>query len=118
MALLNNQEYLFVYGTLQSTYTNEYAVQLRTQATYISRAFCFGTVIQIDWYPGLIVSTNSEQKVFGELYALPANNSLLHILDEYENTADQEFLRTQIQVFTEHEEFSAWAYVYNKKIES
>lgn len=110
----NNQELLFVYGTLQSHYDNEFAVQLRTQSTFISQAYCLGTIIQIDWYPGLILGTNTDQRVYGELYALPANDSLLTILDEYENTADQEFFRTHIQVFTDTAEYTAWAYVYNR----
>lgn len=113
MAQLNNTEYVFVYGTLQSNYDNKYAVLLRSQATIITKAYCFGSVVQIDWYTGLLLN-NSTNRVPGELYAIPPNSTILETLDIYENTAEGEYTRKKIDVFVENHMYKAWAYVYNQ----
>ncbi|HON53643.1 MAG TPA: gamma-glutamylcyclotransferase [Bacteroidales bacterium] len=114
MGLLNDTPYIFVYGTLQSAYNNEYAMLLRAHATFIDTAYCFGELVHIDWYLGLLIHTGNKQQIFGELYTI-TNKTILNELDEYENIDQGEYIRQIITVFTQHAEYKAWSYIYNTK---
>ena len=111
---MNTIEYLFVYGSLQSKYANKYAKYLRKNSIFISNAYCLGILKQIDWYTGLILTNNSEQKVQGELYSFIPNEHFFKILDTYEDIDSGEYIREKIIVYADDIEYLSWAYIYNK----
>lgn len=111
---MNTIEYLFVYGSLQSNYSNKYAKHLRKNSIFISKAYCLGILKQIDWYTGLILSNNPEHKVQGELYSFKPEEHFFKILDSYEDIESGEYIREKIIVYANNIEYISWAYIYNK----
>lgn len=104
--------YLFVYGTLKQSYNNECALFLRNNAHFLCSAFCYGTLKQISWYPGLVIGKKHTEKVYGEVFQFSDAHTLFSVLDEYEDLASGEYSREIITVYTETKELSAWVYVY------
>jgi gamma-glutamylcyclotransferase (GGCT)/AIG2-like uncharacterized protein YtfP len=111
---MNNTEYIFVYGSLMSNHTNKYAKFLRKNSAFISNAFCFGYLKQIDWYSGLILSNKTTEIVHGELYSFTPNQAFFKTLDTYEDIDSGEYIRKKIIVYTNNIEYECWTYIYNK----
>ena len=75
---------LFVYGTLMRGYAHPMARLLSANADFLSEASCRGRLYQVKHYPGLVLSDDSADVVFGELYRLRAVEDLLREFDMYE----------------------------------
>ena len=105
---------LFVYGTLKSSENNHN----RIFAGYdikITPAWTYGELYDLGWYPAL---TSGENKVYGELIEFDDPEILMKI-DMLEGYRGKEssfnfYERREIQVFTDKEEFTAWAYFLRK----
>ena len=94
-------DYLFVYGTLQAKFKNEYAQLLHSKATIIGEAYFYGKLFLIDYYPGAIADLHAQSKVYGTLFKLNENHQLLKDLDEYEEVGEayeqpNEYIRENI----------------------
>lgn len=121
MAISENKEYLFVYGTLMKQYAkNQFANELEKYATFKTEAFACGKLFLIDYYPGLVKS-NGFEFVYGELFEISDASLLFPKLDAYEEyfaeTPDtSEYIREKVTVFTtiQNPPVSAWAYVFNR----
>jgi gamma-glutamylcyclotransferase (GGCT)/AIG2-like uncharacterized protein YtfP len=94
---------LFVYGTLRSQFTNDYAVLLRAQAELVGPASVRGTVYRVDHYPAWKPAPDGE--VWGELYRLHEPERTLSALDDYEGA---DFERVLIDCPQ-----AAWIYRYD-----
>jgi gamma-glutamylcyclotransferase (GGCT)/AIG2-like uncharacterized protein YtfP len=96
------QKYLFVYGTLKSDYENPYAIALRDKSALVGTGFILGKIVQISWYPGLLLTSNNDEKVFGEVYLLPEDSDeLMIMLDTYEGVSNppdpkDEYKKTEV----------------------
>ena len=66
---------LFVYGTLMRGFDHPMAKLLSRSADFIGEAQCRGRLYLVKHYPGLVLSDEPDDVVFGELYRLraPAN---------------------------------------------
>ena len=110
---------LFVYGTLMRGFDHPMAKLLSRSADYRGSATCRGRLYLIKHYPGLLLSDDPTEIVFGELYRLRDRDALLGEFDMYEACGEgfpepTEYLRRMLQVTQEDGTASeAWTYVYN-----
>ena len=110
---------LFVYGTLMRGFDHPMAQLLSRSANYLGPATCRGRLYLIKHYPGLLLSDDPADVVFGELYRLRERDALLEEFDMYEACGEgfpepTEYLRQMLQVTGEDGTASeAWTYIYN-----
>jgi gamma-glutamylcyclotransferase (GGCT)/AIG2-like uncharacterized protein YtfP len=115
---------LFVYGTLMRDFDHPMAQLLSANADFLGEAQCRGRLYLVKHYPGLVLSDDSADTVFGELYRLRQPNELLREFDMYEACGEgfsepTEYLRQMLQVTLADgsprgpQILEAWTYVYN-----
>ena len=75
---------LFVYGTLMRGFDHPMARLLSANADFLGEARCRGRLYLVKHYPGLVLSDDPADVVFGELYRLRARDELLREFDMYE----------------------------------
>jgi gamma-glutamylcyclotransferase (GGCT)/AIG2-like uncharacterized protein YtfP len=110
---------LFVYGTLMRGFDHPMAKLLSRSAEYLGPASCRGRLYLIKHYPGLVLSDDPTEIVFGELYRLRDRDALLGEFDMYEACGEgfpepTQYLRKMLRV--RHDDglvSEAWTYVYN-----
>ena len=116
-------QHLFVYGTLLRAYDHPMARLLAEHADSVGEATCCGRLYQIRHYPGLIASTDPDDRVFGELFRLRETEGLLAKLDEYEGCgpdAPQPTLYVRVArpiTLPDRTEVAAWVYLYNRPVQ-
>ena len=92
---------------------------LSRSADFLGAARCRGRLYLVKHYPGLVLSDDPAEIVFGELYRLRARDALLRELDMYEAcgegfAAPTEYLRDMLPVtLDDGSATEAWTYVYN-----
>ena len=106
---MSSQPYLFVYGTLKSTFSNRYARQLRHEAKLMGLARMPGRMYRVRWYPGMRPPRNSVDFVTGELYRLRQPARTLAVLDEWEENYRRELCRARLD---SGRTIQAWVYMY------
>ena len=106
---LSSQPYLFVYGTLKSTFSNRYARRLRREAKFTGPARMPGRLYRLRNYPGMRPPRDSADLVTGELYRLRQPARTLAVLDEWEENYRRELRRARLD---SGRVFRAWVYVY------
>ena len=110
---------LFVYGTLMRGFDHPMAQLLSRSADFIGEARCRGRLHLVKHYPGLVLSDDPTDVVFGELYRLRAPRELLREFDMYEAcgegfTDPTEYVRRMLAVTHDDGTASeAWTYIYN-----
>ncbi|MFL6808396.1 MAG: gamma-glutamylcyclotransferase [Bradyrhizobium canariense] len=110
---------LFVYGTLMRGFDHPMAQLLSRSADLIGQARCRGRLYLVKHYPGLLLSDDPADVVFGELYRLRAPEELLREFDMYEACGEgfvepTEYVRQMLAVTCEDCSVSqAWTYLYN-----
>src|SRR6201990_2864553 len=112
-----NSDLLFVYGTLMRGFDHPMAQLLSRSADYLGEARCRGRLHLVKHYPGLVLSNDPDDVVFGELYRLRQPNELLREFDMYEAcgegfAAPTEYLRQMLDVTSgDGAAGEAWTYV-------
>jgi len=110
---------LFVYGTLMRGFDHPMARLLSANADFLGPATCRGRLYLVKHYPGLLLSDDPADLVFGELYRLRQRDAMLREFDMYEACGEgfaqpTEYLRQTLQVALDDCAASeAWTYVYN-----
>ena len=110
---------LFVYGTLMRGYSHPMARLLSANADFLGDASCRGRLYKVKHYPGLVLSDEAADIVFGELYRLRAVDDLLREFDMYEACGEgfpepTQYVRRMLPVmFAESGVREAWTYIYN-----
>jgi gamma-glutamylcyclotransferase (GGCT)/AIG2-like uncharacterized protein YtfP len=110
---------LFVYGTLMRGFDHPMAKLLSRSADFLGEASCRGRLYLIKHYPGLVLSDDAEDIVFGETYRLRARDELLGEFDMYEACGPgfpepTEYVRRILNVtLSDGTAGEAWTYVYN-----
>jgi gamma-glutamylcyclotransferase (GGCT)/AIG2-like uncharacterized protein YtfP len=110
---------LFVYGTLMRGFDHPMAKLLSRTADFVSPARCRGRLYLVKHYPGLVLSDDPAEEVFGELYRLRSTAELLRELDMYEACGEgfaepTEYVRQMLAVTSGDDAVSeAWTYIYN-----
>ena len=77
-------DHLFVYGTLMRGFDHPMAQLLSRSADFIGEARCRGRLYLVKHYPGLVLSDDADDVVFGELFRLRQPAELLREFDMYE----------------------------------
>lgn len=114
-----NSDRLFVYGTLMRGFDHPMAQLLSRAADFVGEARCRGRLYLIKHYPGLVLSDDPADTVFGELYRLREPEALLREFDMYEACGEgfaepTEYLRRILPVTLADDAVSeAWTYIYN-----
>ena len=117
-------DHLFVFGTLLSGYDHPMARRLSSEAELIGPACCNGLLYLVKHYPGMVLSTNPQDQVFGELYRMHDSEALLRVLDKYEGCGPgaaepTEYVRQLVTVALvggaplQATGVQAWTYTYN-----
>jgi gamma-glutamylcyclotransferase (GGCT)/AIG2-like uncharacterized protein YtfP len=115
-------DHLFVFGTLLSGYDHPMSRLLSQRAELLGEARCRGKLYLVRHYPGMVMSDDAADQVFGELYRLRDAGELLRILDDYEgcgekNAKPYEFVRERITVTAaDGSAVEAWTYLYNRPV--
>jgi gamma-glutamylcyclotransferase (GGCT)/AIG2-like uncharacterized protein YtfP len=109
---------LFVYGTLMRGFDHPMAQLLSRSADFLGDARCQGRLYLIKHYPGLVLSDDPGDVVFGELYRLRAPRELLREFDMYEACGEgfaqpTEYVRQTLPVTLDDKTTEAWTYLYN-----
>ena len=116
-------DHLFVYGTLMRGFDHPMSRLLSRSADFLGEARCRGRLYRlkhyrIKYYPGLVLSDDPAEIVFGELYRLRAPEELLRALDAYESCGEgfaqpTEYIRQMLAVTLDDRTAEAWTYIYN-----
>jgi len=106
---------LFVYGTLKSGCSSEYADMLHSSADFMGRASIAGRLYRIADYPGAVLSDKRADRVHGEVFQMHDPDALLEALDAYEGSS---YERVWCPIEMEDgEQATAWVYTYRESIE-
>jgi gamma-glutamylcyclotransferase (GGCT)/AIG2-like uncharacterized protein YtfP len=114
------KDYLFVYGTLMQGQHPMHKL-LRDHSDFIGHGWITAQLYQIRDYPGVVLSDQLPDKVFGELYVLK-DRTVLDKLDDYEECSaafpePHEYRREQIKVhISTSVSYQAWVYIYNHPV--
>jgi gamma-glutamylcyclotransferase (GGCT)/AIG2-like uncharacterized protein YtfP len=114
-----NSDHLFVYGTLMRGFDHPMAQLLSRSADFIGEARCRGRLYLVKHYPGLVLSDDADETVFGELYRLRQPAELLREFDMYEACGEgfaepTEYVRQMLPVrLGDGAVNEAWTYIYN-----
>lgn len=105
---------LFVYGALRKGASNDWRME---GADWLGAAEVKGTLVKVDWYPGLVLA--GEGIVKGEVYEI--GSGLLKELDEFEgigiDARNGEYHRIRAEVSIGGEMREVWIYEWLKGIE-
>jgi gamma-glutamylcyclotransferase (GGCT)/AIG2-like uncharacterized protein YtfP len=110
---------LFVYGTLMRGFDHPMARLLSANADFVGEARCCGRLYLVKHYPGLVLSDDPADVVFGELYRLRAREEMLREFDMYEACGEgfkppTEYVRQMLKVTLDGGGANeAWTYIYN-----
>jgi gamma-glutamylcyclotransferase (GGCT)/AIG2-like uncharacterized protein YtfP len=112
-------DHLFVYGTLMRGFDHPMARLLSGSADFLGEARCRGRLYLVRHYPGLVLSGDPADIVFGELYRLREPAELLREFDMYEACGEgfadpTEYIRQMLPVVSGSGDIGeAWSYLYN-----
>ncbi|CAH8283269.1 gamma-glutamylcyclotransferase (GGCT)/AIG2-like uncharacterized protein YtfP [Mariniflexile fucanivorans] len=112
-------EYLFVYGTLLKDFESYMSKFLERNSNFIGSGTFQGNLYQISWYPGAILSHNTNDKVYGHIFKIKNPEKTFQVLDDYEGIGDtgehaNEYTRTLIEAYlNETERIKTYVYIYN-----
>jgi gamma-glutamylcyclotransferase (GGCT)/AIG2-like uncharacterized protein YtfP len=110
---------LFVYGTLMRGFDNSMTKLLARNAEFCGPARCQGRLYLVTWYPGMVLSDDPGDVVFGELFSLHSPAASFLLLDDYEgcSLAEPQYLRQLLPVTREDgSAVEAWTYIYNRPV--
>lgn len=119
-----NRTYLFVYGTLLKDSENEISKFLASHSVFIGKGYFYGKLYQVSWFPGAVLSNNTEERVFGHVFKIDNPNSVFNVLDDYEGIGEHYleprlYQKKIITVFLEDKtEVESWVYLYNHSTEN
>lgn len=116
------KQFLFTYGTLSSGQAPSSVKQLMLSLKRYGTGYIRGRLYNLGDFPGAILSESSRNKVFGDVFELPADKSVLKRIDEYEEFSPRRptnslFVRRRVPVKLDTgEQIECWTYVYNGKV--
>ena len=110
---------LFVYGTLMRGFDHPMARLLSRAADFVGEARCRGRLYRVRHYPGLVLSDDAGDVVFGELFRLRQPAECLREFDMYEACGEgfaepTEYVRQMLPLtLADGAAGEAWTYIYN-----
>jgi gamma-glutamylcyclotransferase (GGCT)/AIG2-like uncharacterized protein YtfP len=120
MTMENNPDYLFVYGTLLDE-DNPFAEFLQANSKFYATGKFTGELYNLGNYPGAVITAAGDDFVYGKVFKLDTNGTVLNELDEYEGYGDafaqpNEFVRSVALIDTGDELINCWVYLYNHPV--
>ncbi|MFY0626110.1 MAG: gamma-glutamylcyclotransferase [Reichenbachiella sp.] len=115
---------LFIYGTLLSSQENEFSSFLKQNSRIVGPGLFQGQLYQIDWYPGVIKSSNSLDQVKGNVVQITGNaSSIFSELDKYEGVSwppkdSDEYSRQFVNISLNNRNIRSWIYLYQGRIDN
>ncbi|MDX2286872.1 MAG: gamma-glutamylcyclotransferase family protein [Bacteroidia bacterium] len=113
--------YLFVYGTLLSSFQNLMSAFVQKHAVWQGQARIRGRLYEVSYYPGAVADPAADTWIRGELYLVPDSQVLFEVLDEYEGyfpdlPDNSLFIRTRVQAHPDGGQppLEAWMYQFNR----
>lgn len=101
------------------------ALHLAQHAEHIADGWFQGQMYQISYYPGLVASDNPSHRVYGEIYRLKDSQSMLKVLDDYEEcstlyTQPTEYIRAKVNIQTIDGFIleKVWMYIYQGNVDA
>ena len=111
---MDNDAYLFVYGTLRSQMNDPLHRLLEMHAVFVGTGFFQGKLYDIGRYPGAIRSHRNTDRVIGEIYRFSDSQRAFQILDEYEG---HRFKRKRVTIIQEDaKSIASWIYLYARSV--
>ena len=112
---------LFVYGTLMRDFDHPMARMLSRNADFVGPARCRGRLYLVKHYPGMTLSEDAADVVYGEVYRLHQPEALIREFDMYEACGEgfaepTQYVRKMLPVTLEQgasEAMEVWTYIYN-----
>lgn len=109
---MNNQDYLFVYGTLRNAYNLKLKNQVAKDLEYIGQAKVQANLYDLGKYPGAVQEDNNNE-VVGDVFLIDNPDRTFKILDRYEG---EKFTRNKNRIrLRSGKLIDAWIYWYNQK---
>ena len=115
---------LFVYGTLMRGYAHPMARMLSANADFVGEARCRGRLYLVKHYPGLLLSDDPADIVFGEVFRLRQPTDMLREFDMYEACGQgfaepTQYVRRMLPLTLDGGAASeAWTYIYNWPVDT
>ena len=110
---------IFTYGTLRPGLGDRAeADEFRATAKLIGPATFQGRLYAIDWYPGMVDSSDPTDIVIGDLFQVGQNTDFFQKLDTYEGCIQgrptpHEYIRVIRKVSHDGTLIPAWVYLFN-----
>ena len=111
---MDNEAYLFVYGTLRSQMNDPLHRLLETHAILVGTGTFQGKLYDLGRYPGVVPSRGNTDRVIGEIYRFSESKRAFEILDEYEG---HRFKRKRVTIIQEDgKSITSWIYLYARSV--
>jgi gamma-glutamylcyclotransferase (GGCT)/AIG2-like uncharacterized protein YtfP len=111
---MDNEDYLFVYGTLRSQMNDPLHRLLEQRGVLIGFGTYCGKLFDLGRYPGVVPSRVSTDRVVGEVYRLTTSQAALGILDQYEG---HRFRRKRASISLDSgQTVTCWIYLYRGSV--
>ena len=113
-------EHLFLYGTLIPDRAPSEVSGIVKRFRHLGRGYIRGRLYDFGDYPGAVLDPSSETLVHGQLVELPPGQSVLDVLDRYEefdssNPTASLFIRKKAKIMlADGRSHEGWVYVYNR----
>jgi gamma-glutamylcyclotransferase (GGCT)/AIG2-like uncharacterized protein YtfP len=114
-----DQDLLFVYGSLRHRNANPMARYLWETGTVAGEGSFPGELYMVSWYPGAVHRPHAVARVHGIILKMKDAMETLKYLDRYEGFGPQfstppEFIREFIPIQTENGTAYCWIYLFNQ----
>jgi gamma-glutamylcyclotransferase (GGCT)/AIG2-like uncharacterized protein YtfP len=127
MTVATGPEHLFVYGSLMSRIDRGMGgpqrLALQQNAQRVGEGSVCGLLYDLGRYPGLVLATRDDSKVFGEVWRLLDASTLLRLLDRYEGISvdrpeTSAYERRAAEVLLDDgRSVQCWLYVYLRQVD-
>lgn len=110
---------LFVYGSLLHNFKSAIGDFLKLHTRFLGAVYVRGVLFDLGHYPGLVLSSNSQQLVYGHLLQLFEPEQVFITLDKYEGInhdapRESEYYRGLIHLENNTLNIDhCWTYIYN-----
>ncbi len=117
-----DKDYLFIYGTLLLKEELNISKFLYDSSEFIGNACLHDKLYEIDNYPGLILSEDKKDKVYGKVFRLKNFDKTIALLNEYEEVGPQfaypnEYVLKKVEVCMQGTKYYCWVYIYNHPVQ-
>lgn len=119
-SMINNNSYLFVYGTLRKGLLSPMSALLAREAAFVTVGYLQAKLFNVGCYPGAILSAAPAERVKGDVYRLRQPDDIFALLDDYEECTirhkqPHEYKRELVDIVRPDESrLSVWAYLYKR----